>query len=489
MKKWNLHLPKNSEEQEKRPIPNHIAFRGGAYSLMVTAVVLAILIVVNVFASALPTTLTKYDISSTKLYSITSNTKVVVNALEQDVTIYWIVQSGEENDVIENLLGKYESLSDHIQVVKKNPDVYPTFAKQYTDESVANNSLVVESGDRSRYIAYDDIYLQEADLYSYYYTTSFDGEGAITSAIDYVVTEDLPQVYVLEGHGEEELPSTFTDQLTKENLETVSLSLLTVDAVPEDADCVLIYSPASDISEDERDMLADYVNGGGKLMVMAGPVEDSTLENLYSLLADYGVTANDGIVVEENREYYALQMPYVLLPNMGSSEITDPLAEENYYVLMPIAMGLTVGETTNGTVTQLLTTSNSAFSKIDGYNITTYNKEEGDIDGPFAMAVSVEDTSGGQMVWFASSYLIDDMYNAYSSGANVDMSMNALSSLIGEREAIAIRSKSLNYNYLTISESSGSMLKTVMIGILPLAYLGIGIWVILRRRRLQNEAS
>lgn len=93
------------------------------------------------------------------------------------------------------------------------------------------------------------------------------------------------------------------------------------------------------------------------------------------------------------------------------------------------------------------------------------------------------------MVWFASSYLIDDMYNAYSSGANVDMSMNALSSLIGEREAIAIRSKSLNYNYLTISESSGSMLKTVMIGILPLAYLGIGIWVILRRRRLQNEAS
>ena len=35
--------------------------------------------------------MTKYDISSTKLYSVTSNTKVVVNALEQDVTIYWIV--------------------------------------------------------------------------------------------------------------------------------------------------------------------------------------------------------------------------------------------------------------------------------------------------------------------------------------------------------------------------------------------------------------
>ena len=44
------------------------------------------------------------------------NTKVVVNALEQDVTMYWIVQSGKEDDIIENLLSKYETLSGHIKV-------------------------------------------------------------------------------------------------------------------------------------------------------------------------------------------------------------------------------------------------------------------------------------------------------------------------------------------------------------------------------------
>jgi len=80
---------------------------------------------------------------------------VVVNALEEDVTIYWIVQSGKEDEVIENLLSKYESLSDHIEIVKKNPDVFPTFAEQYTDETVSNNSLVVECGERSRFIGYD----------------------------------------------------------------------------------------------------------------------------------------------------------------------------------------------------------------------------------------------------------------------------------------------------------------------------------------------
>ena len=104
-----------------------------SYSLIVTAIVLALLIVLNILAAALPTTWTQYDISSTKLYSITSNTKAVVNALEEDVTIYWIVQAGEEDKVIENLLDRYDVLSDHIEVVKKNPDIYPTFAEQYTD--------------------------------------------------------------------------------------------------------------------------------------------------------------------------------------------------------------------------------------------------------------------------------------------------------------------------------------------------------------------
>ena len=483
MKKWNLPARKKG-----MPARDRVAFLGGSYSLAITAVVLAILIAVNVLVSALPTTLTKYDISSSKLYSITSNTKVVVNALTEDVTIYWIVQSGQEDSVIENLLGKYESLSDHITVVKKNPDVYPTFAEQYTDETVQNNSLVVECGERSRYIGYDDIYLQEADLYSYTYNTSFDGEGAITSAIDYVVTEDLPQLYVLEGHGEAELPATFSEQIEKENIETQSLSLLTVDEIPEDADCILIYAPASDLSQEEAEMLSDYTKNGGKLLVMAGPTEENgTLENLYSLLSGYGVETCDGIVVEADREHYTFQ-PYILLPDLVSSDITDPLIEENYYVNMPISQGLILDDAADA-VTALLTTSDAAFSKIAGYDLDTYEKEEGDIDGPFAVAVSIDCGSDGQILWFSSSTFLEDMYNAWSSGSNADLAMNALSSLIGEREAMAIRSKSLNYNYLTISDSTASLLKVLMIGVFPLGYLGIGIGVILKRRRKQNEAG
>ena len=469
-----------------RPGSNRIAFQGGAYALIVTAVVLAILIVVNILVSALPSAVTKFDISSAKLYSITSNTKVVVNALEDDVTIYWIVQAGEEDDIIENLLSKYESLSDHITVVKRNPDVYPTFAEQYTDETVQNNSLVVECGDRSRFIGYDDIYVQETDMYSYSYSTSFDGEGAITSAIDYVVTEDLPQLYVLEGHGEAELPANFSEQIEKANIEVNTLSLLTVDEIPEEADCVMIYAPASDISQEEKDMLAEYTQNGGKLLVMAGPTEDGVLENLYSLLSDYGVETCEGIVVEGNREGYTFQ-PYILLPEMASNAITDSLIEENYYPNMPISQGL-IMDNASSDVTALMTTSDESFSKAAGFDLDTYEKEEGDTDGPFAVAVSVDCGNEGQMVWFSSSSFLEDMYNAWSSGSNSDLAMNALSSLIGEREAMAIRSKSLNYNYLSISDSTASLLKVLMSGVFPLAYLGVGIGVILKRRGEQSEA-
>lgn len=472
----------------KKNIQNRIAFQGGIYSVIVTVIVLAILIAVNLFVSALPKTLTQYDISSTKLYSITSNTKVVVNALDKDVTIYWIVQADEEDDVIENLLSKYESLSEHIEVVKKNPDIYPTFAQQYTSEQVKNNSLIVECGERSRFISYNDIYLYEANMNSYSYDASFDGEGAITSAIDYVVNEDQPKVYMLEGHGEAELSESFREQIEKENIELVTFSLLTEDAIPEYADGILIYAPSSDISEEEKKLLAEYVSEGGQLMVFAGPTEDGTLKNLYSILADYGVEAVDGIAVDTDRGHFAFQAPYVLLPDIASSEITDPLIEEHYYAIVPIAQGLTVKEDTgSATVTELLTTSEASFSKAAGYALSSYEKEEGDIDGPFAVAVSVETGNEGNIIWFASSLFLDEMYNAYSSGANLDLAMNAMSSVIGENEAVAIRSKSLNYNYLTISDSTSSFLKTVMIAVFPLLYLGIGICVVIGRRT-RNEA-
>lgn len=227
-------------------------------------------------------------------------------------------------------------------------------------------------------------------------------------------------------------------------------------------------------------MLISYLNNGGKLFVSAGPVQDGTLTNLYSVLENYGVESVDGIVIESDRNYYTFAQPYMILPAMVSNTICDPLIKENYYVIFPLAQGLNI---TGSSASSLLNSSSSSFSKVDGYNLTTYDKEENDSDGPYSLAVSVSTNNDGEMIWFGSSYFLEDIYNSYSSGANVNLALNAISELVGKEESVSISSKNLNYNYLTISDSASSLLKNTMIGIIPAAFVLCGIITVVDRRR------
>ena len=463
-------------------------FKAGGYSFVSGAIVLTILIVINVLVSYIPASSTQFDMSSAHLYSITSQSKVVVNALEKDVDIYWICQAGEEDDVIESLLNKYDSLSEHLNVIRKDPDIYPTFASQYTSSTVYNNSIIVECEDKYRYIDYNDIYVASGTAYASYYediTYSFDGEGAITSAIDYVVSEDLPKIYFLQGHGESELSSTVLKSIEKENYEYDSLSLLN-EEVPEDCDILMIYAPTSDISDIEKDYLIDYVNEGGHLLICAGPVQDTTLTNLNAVLENYAVQVNEGIVIENDYNYYAFNMPYLLMPDINSDiDITSEIASEGYHILMPICNGYTINSNSSYTITSLLDSSSTSFSKIEGYNLNTYEKEDDDIDGSFALAVLIESNSNdGKIVCFGSSLFLDDAYVSYSSGANEDLILNSLAYMSNDdNAAISIRPKSLSYDYLTISSSTSTYLKILMVGIIPLAYLISGVDTIIRRRK------
>ena len=272
-------------------------------------------------------------------------------------------------------------------------------------------------------------------------------------------------------------------------MELRSFSLLNEDEIPEDASCILIHDPQSDISPEEADILLPYIKTGGKVFVFAGPVEDGILENLFGLLSDYGITPAEGVVIEGDRNHYAFQQPYVLLPEIASSDITDPLIDSHYYMIVPTAVGLQNDGSASGIVTELLTTSYDSFSKVAGYALETYDKEDGDIDGPFALAVSINAGNDGKLIFVGSGVMLDETVNAYSSGANLDFFMNALSSLVGENEAVAIRSKSLGYNYLTISESTSTTLKAVMIGVIPAVFVIAGVIVLALRRRKKNAQA
>ena len=135
----------------------------------------------------------------------------------------------------------------------------------------------------------------------------------------------------------------------------------------------------------------------------------------------------------------------------------------------------------------LLTTSGEAFSKLSGYNMTTYEKEEGDIDGPFALAVAVTETldDGGetQLIWVSSAYLLDDATNQGVSGGNEDFFLNCLNWLCGSESGISIHAKSISNEYLTITSGASSMLTALVVVIIPAAFLAFGIVVWHRRKK------
>ena len=74
------------------------------------------------------------------------------------MTIYQIAQTGYEDKNISSLLKRYKDESKHINIEVKDPVVNPKFVSDYTNEQISSNSLIVESGERSKIINYSDMY-------------------------------------------------------------------------------------------------------------------------------------------------------------------------------------------------------------------------------------------------------------------------------------------------------------------------------------------
>lgn len=207
-------------------------------------------------------------------------------------------------------------------------------------------------------------------------------------------------------------------------------------------------------------------------------------------MGHYGIPASEGIVVEGDQSHYVWGTPYYLLPEINTHPVTTPLLENGYSVLLPIAQGLQLSEDLpeNISVTELLTTSDSAFSKAAGYGLNTYEKEEGDQDGPFALAVlaseTLDDGIYSDVIWVSSTSLLDAQTNEMVSGGNQDLFLNMLHYLCqSEDSSITIHAKSLSTEYLTIDSSTASLLATLVIGLIPVAYLTVGILIWFRRKR------
>ena len=489
MKKINLkEMISSYREQRKR---NKKLLKHGTYSMAVTAVVIAIVVVLNLVVQEIPSKYREIDLSSQKLYTIGEQTEKILKNLKKDVTLYYIAQDGTESSDIKNLLEKYEEGSKHITVEQKDPAVSPKFASQYTSDNISNNSIIVVCGDKSKVVDYSSMYETSINYQTYSQeVTGFDGEGQLTSAINYVVSDNMPVLYNLEGHDESSMSETMKETIEKANIEIKFLNLLSEEAVPDDAECLFIFAPETDLTKEEADKIISYLENGGKALIVSN-YTDEDMPNFESVLENYGVQPVDGIVLEGNTDNYVSQNPYYLLPNIESGEIPSELSSQSRYVLVPLAQGIKKADNIRDTlnISSILTTSDSAYSKTNLKDMDTMEKEGGDIEGPFDLAVSITEKVGDdketQIAYFASASIFNDSINSMVSGTNYELLSASLAWMCSTDDSnqISIPSKSYDTTTLTVPTADINFWSIFVTGVLPVCILLIGFGIWMKRRK------
>lgn len=463
----------------------------GAFSAGMIVIMCAICVVVNLVVTALPAKYTSIDCSATKLYSLTSDTKDRVSKLDEDITIYVLNSKKSKDAKIDETINRYKDLTSHIKVKYVDPATNPRFYQDYTDTTPTTNSLIIESKNRSKVIDYNDIY--EYDSSSYYYgyqsqssITGYDAEGQITSAIEYVTmdADELPVIYQITGHNETKIGSNFQSVVSKANANLKSLELFNEEKVPEDATAIIINSPTVDFNEEDAQKVIDYLNSGGKALIIGCYAYNDELTNFNKILAAYNVSFKTGVVAEnDSSKYY--QNPLYLLPTVETTDYTSDATDG--YVFLAGSCAISYPEDTDDvTYTKLLSTSDSAVLKRDWKNITTSKAEDADENGPFTTGLAVNDSStGASIVVFGTPYVVDDSYDNAVSGNNADMFKDVITSMTGNVELASsvIPVKDYTLSNITINTLQAVITGLIIMVAVPILLIIIGIVVWAMRRK------
>lgn len=468
------------------------SLRYGGWLAVLAAMALALCIGLNLLAGALPERWTKLDISARGLYTLSDTTEQTLSGLQDEIVIYYLAETGAEDENISRLLEVYDAASSKLTLVHKDPVIYPNFAAQYTDQTVYSDSCIVvnQTTGRSRFVDYYSLYL--VDDSEYYYTGqlywSFGAESALTGAIDYVTTEKLPTVYLTTGHGELALDENLSAALEQDNIQlsATALDLLTGE-IPEDCDTLVIYAPERDFAKDETEKLSTWLLNGGKLMLVSDYIQDENFENLFSVMAPYGLENGGGLVMEGDSGSYLRGYPHYILPQLQEAPITEALMSAGLRVLTPMVQPLFYPdsfdvENSSVTVTPLLATGTDGYLKADPATMNSVNREEGDQTGSFVVAAAAE-SGETRLCWFTGSMMFYQDLDDYVSGANYDLALASLGWLTGHESSISIHSKSLDYAMLTVPTADANRISLLMTVVVPLCCLALGGLVVFKRRR------
>lgn len=437
----------------------------------------------------------KLDASPDKITQLSDYTRSHLEQLTEDVQLCVVYPSGYDStlrDLQTETLSKMTAVSSWVHVETIDPVTQPQRVNALSGDAqgVENGTVFVVNQDGTRVIRLNpDVFLFSRTVLSEEYTI-YCGEAQLIGAIDRACTDTPTAVWFLTGHGEatSEACAMLALQLRSHGYEVHSGAIGHI--APAETDILLLIAPQSDLTGEEAQTLATFLDAGGRMMIACGADAPlNRLTELQTLCSLYGLGFQAGWLVENTAE----TTRYVDAPEYLSPAMSDALSEEiTGRLILPRACVLTAPALRPGvTVETFLTSSERAIlhSDVSG---NAYETQAGDTSGQFLLGAMARKSNGMALCLLSSSDMLLD--ESLIGGASVlDASENlalagwCVSSMSDAEETASLDAgvKRLAAQRITFdNERSRQRVSIISLTLLPGVLLLAMAVVLVQRRRL-----
>lgn len=480
------------------------------FTILTVLMLIAAFIGLNMGIQAL--NLPQIDVTANQLYTLSESSKKALEMIDQDIKIY--VFGIEEDDSVVGLIKQYTQANDKITYEMLSSETNLAKVQEFELED-GYAIVVIESGESKKIID------ASSEFHSYDYSTYAEvdtTEQTLTNSILSLSTVNKPKVYFVEGHNEFKIASDETAKaelgvlstyLKNEAFEIASVNLTSTGSVPDDCDVLAIMSPENDFLENETQAILDYINRGGNIFLTRDILnQTSQLVNFQKILDVYGVTIENGYILEADSNYTVSNYPYVFRPQVSSSnDITADIASDSYmWLAYSQKLNFLPEEELNNlkvTYEELLGTTDSAVFITDfssDINAAAASSQK----GHFTIAAQVTKTiseatenegesteeiqskliisGNGQ---FMTDYIVSELSSQYPLsylGSNKDFAINSISVLAEKEGGLTLRKDMAGTSYRFTATKEQNRIVLAVIFAVPVVILLIGI-VVWRQRK------
>lgn len=462
---------------EEKILNKGFKIKRGFYSVFFMFFFVAVLVLANLIIQNYDF---KYDLTKEKFYSLSEQSLKIINDLKEKINIYVLSAPEENNFMVNKLLEKYKS--KNINLEYKSQEKVSVFKKRFESSGeIPDGSIIVEAKNKFKIIKPEDFFEYDID-----YTTfqqklkGINIEPEITNAIYYVTNDFSPKIYKLIGHGEEDLNDIYKKQIEFAGYELKDLDLLNEKKVPDDCEILFITTPEKDWTEQEKNLIDDYLSEHSVIIFM--DLTNKSFENVNALTKKYGFEFRNNLVIENSGENFLRDYKTYLIPNYTQNEICNNLQDKKYKLLIPFCQHVFINHDEN--IKVLLESSRDSYAKADP-NSKNPEKEKNDLSGPLNLAICYSKDKT-KIIAVGSKYILDPEINNFVRGSNLDFLISALNNLCANKnKSLYVPPKNYDKKYISFTHNQAIIISVTSIIIIPLIIFVVGLIIIKKR---QNQS-